>query len=87
MEQSQTKAENSMYAFEVLLFIQLLKMIIRGKSPLCFPSDTTLLSTEMTIKNIWLDILGLKKTVKFLQLYYVKIFKKKTPVLAIDTPK
>ena len=85
MEQSQTKAENSMYAFEVLLFIQLLKMIIRGKSPLCFPSDTALLSTEMTIKDIWLDILGLKMTVEFRQLYYMKIFKK-TPVLAIDTP-
>ena len=58
---------------EVTLFIMLLTLIIRGQSLLCFPPATSPLSTDMTIKRIWLDILGLKKISQFLTLQYVKI--------------
>ena len=39
IEQSLTKAENCVYLSEILLFIRLLTMIIRGKSPLLIPSN------------------------------------------------
>ena len=54
-------------------------MIIRDKCPSCFPQAAPLLSVEMAIKDIWLDIVGLKKTLDFLRLQYVKI-STKTPV-------
>ena len=38
----------------------------RTSSPFCFPPAPSLLSTEITIKDIWLDILRLKKSVNFL---------------------
>ena len=38
----------------------------RTSSPFCFPPALSLLLTEITIKDIWLDILRLKKSINFL---------------------
>ena len=48
---SQTKVENHVYLSEVFLFIELLTVIIRGKSPILPPAATPLLSAETTIKD------------------------------------
>ena len=60
-------------------------MIISDKFTALLPPATPLLSTEMTIKDLWLDMLGLKKAVD-LRSQYVKI-STKTPVFSIDIPK
>ena len=64
--QSQTKAENSVYLLRLFYLSSYWQWLLKASLPLCFLPATSLLSTEMTIKDIWLDILGLKKSVNFL---------------------
>ena len=52
--------------------------------PLCLPPATSLLSTEITIKDIWLDTFGLKKSINFL---HYCMWKYLYPSFAIDISK
>ena len=78
IEQSQTKTENCVYLSAVNDLQLLLELIL----PLCIPPAMPLLLTELTIMNIWLDILEFKKTVDFISLQYVQM-SVKTPVFGI----
>ena len=61
-------------------------MIIRGKSPPVLPSSYATVIGRNDSQRYLIGMLGLKKTVNFLTLQYVKI-SIKTPVFAADIPK
>ena len=81
IEESEIKAGNDAHLSEVLSFIQLLTMIICGKSPSLLPfSYATIINRNDNQRHLsgytWIENY-------FLGLQYVKIFLK-TPAFAID---
>ena len=70
--------ENCVYLSAVNDLQLLLELIL----PLCIPPAMPPLLTELTIMNIWLDILEFKKAVDFISLQYVQM-SVKTPVFGI----